>query len=66
METWHQQVQHETAAAAQLSLKRLFFVYEEELEQVEVFKYLGRLLSHDDIYTQTMRTNLAKARRCWA
>jgi hypothetical protein len=38
----------------------------EELQRVEVFKYLGRLLLHDDNDTQAMRANLAKARRCWA
>jgi hypothetical protein len=40
-ERWHQQVQHETAAAARLSLETRFFAYGEELERVEVFKYLG-------------------------
>ncbi len=59
-------MQHETAAAARLSLEMRFFVYGEELEQVKVFKYLGQLLSYDDNDTQATRVNLAKACRCWA
>jgi hypothetical protein len=65
-ERWCQRVQHETAATARLSLKTRFFVYGEELQHVKVFKYLGRLLLHDDNDTQAMRANLAKACRCWA
>jgi hypothetical protein len=65
-ERWCQQVQHETTVTAQLSLKMRFFAYGEELQWVEVFKYLGRLLLYDDNDTQAMRANLAKARRCWA
>ncbi len=40
-ERWRQQVQHETGAAARLSLETRFFAYGEELERVKVFKYLG-------------------------
>ncbi len=47
-ERWRQQVQHETAVAARLSLETRFFEYGEELEWGEVFKYLGQLLSYDD------------------
>jgi hypothetical protein len=66
-ERWRQQVQHETTAAAWLSLEMQFFAYGEELlEWVIVFTYLGRLLSYDDNDIQAMRGNLAKARRCWA
>jgi hypothetical protein len=65
-ERWPQQVQHETTAATRLSLETWFFAYGEELEQVKVFKYLGRLLIYIDNDTQAMRGNLAKARRCWA
>jgi hypothetical protein len=64
-ERWHQRVQHETATIARLSLEIWFFAYGEELQHVEVFKYLGQLLLHDDNDTQAMRANLAKARRCW-
>jgi hypothetical protein len=64
-ESWRQRVQHETAATARLSLETRFFAYGEQLQWVEVFKYLSRLLLHDDNDTQAMRANLAKARRCW-
>ncbi len=40
--------------------------YREELERVEVFKYLGRLIAYDDANKQAMRLNLRKARGCWA
>jgi hypothetical protein len=40
--------------------------YWEELEKVEVFKYLRRLIAYDDADTQAMRSNLRKARGCWA
>ena len=33
---------------------------------MEVFRYLGRLISYDDADTQAMRSNLRKARGCWA
>ena len=36
------------------------------LEQVEVFKYMGRLLAFDDTDVQAMRGNLSKAWKCWA
>jgi hypothetical protein len=35
--------------------------YGEELERVEVFKYLGRLIVYDDADTQAMRLKLRKA-----
>ncbi len=40
--------------------------HREELERVEVFKYLGRLISSDDANNQTMQSNLRKARGCRA
>ena len=33
---------------------------------MEVFKYLGRLIACDDADNQAMRSNLRKARGCWA
>ena len=43
-----------------------FYAYGEELEQVEVFKYLGRLIGFDDDDTQAVGGNPVKARRFWA
>ena len=40
--------------------------YGEELEQVEVFKYLGRLILYDDNDVQAMRNKLMKAQKCWS
>ena len=39
------------------------YEYGEELERVEVFKYLGRLIAFNDDDTRAVRGNLAKARR---
>ena len=36
-------MQHEAAVAAGRALQARFTIYNEELERVEVFKYLGRL-----------------------
>jgi hypothetical protein len=58
--------QHAAARDSQLALKTQFTAYGKELEQVLVFKYMGRLLACDDNDTQAMRGNLAKARKCWA
>ncbi len=58
-------MQHEIAATAQQSLQPLFLAYGEELERVEVFKYLGWLLAYDDNNTQAIQANLAKARKAW-
>jgi hypothetical protein len=44
----------------------LFTAYREELERVEVFKYLGWLISYNDTNNQAMRSNLQKACVCWA
>jgi hypothetical protein len=40
--------------------------YREELEQVEVFKYLCQLIAYNDANNQAMRKNLRKAHGCWA
>ena len=37
-----------------------------QLDQVDVFNYLGKLLACDDNDNQAMRSNLKKAWRCWA
>jgi hypothetical protein len=41
-------------------------VHGDVLEHVEVFRYLGRLLSQDDNDIQAVRSQLCKARRTWA
>ena len=48
-----------------ISLSQVFTAYGEELERVEVFKYLGRLLAFDDNDMQTVHSNLSKARKSW-
>jgi hypothetical protein len=53
--------QHAAARDSQLALETQFTAYGKELEQVLVFKYLGRLLACNDNDTQAMRGNLAKA-----
>jgi hypothetical protein len=63
---WERKCQHEAAAWSKRPLEHTLSVNGEELERVEVFKYLGRLISHDDADTQAMRSNLRKAHGCWA
>ena len=63
---FERRMQHEAAARSQDALQQDFFCGGDDLERVEVFKYLGRMLAYDDNDTQAMRANLKKARRCWA
>jgi hypothetical protein len=58
-------VQHAAAERAHLALCQTFTAYSEELERVEVFKYLGRLLAYNDNDTEALRGNLKKARSIW-
>lgn len=51
---------------AALSLRRQFTADGDALERVEVFLYLGRLLSQDDSDAQVVRANLVKAHGIWA
>ncbi len=44
----------------------MFSANREELERVEIFKFLGWLISHDDTDNQAMWSNLRKAHGCWA
>ena len=63
---WERKRQHAAAVRSQEALKQSFTAYGEELERVEVFKYLGRLIAYDDADNQAMRLNLRKAWGCWA
>jgi hypothetical protein len=62
---WERKCQHEAAVRSKRTLDHMFSVNGEELERVEVFKYLGRRISHDDADNQAMWSNLRKARGCW-
>ena len=63
---WERKCQHSAAVHSQQALQQVFTCNEEPLERVEVFKYLGRLIACDDADNQAMRSNLRKARGCWA
>jgi hypothetical protein len=58
--------QREMALASALALRQQFLVRGDILEQVEVFKYLGRLLSQDDDDIQAIRAQMRKACATWA
>jgi hypothetical protein len=51
---------------SQQALECTFHANGEDLERVEVFKYLGWPISFGDANNQAMRSNLKKARGCWA
>ncbi len=59
-------VQREVTEAVWIALVRSFMAYGEDLERVEVFKYLGRLLAYNNINSQAMWSNLKKAHKSWA
>jgi hypothetical protein len=61
---WKQQ--RETAVALALALRQQFLVRGNILERVEVFKYLGCLMSQDDDDIQAIRAQIWKARSTWA
>ena len=58
--------QREAATEAVEALGVTFTAYGDELERVEVFKYLGRLMAMDDNDRQAVRSNMRKARKVWA
>ena len=57
---------HTAALAASKAQDVRFTAYGDELEMVEAFKYLGRLITFDDKDAQALRSNLGKARKVWA
>ncbi len=52
---WERKRQHAAAVRSQEALEHSFTAYGEELERVEVFKYLERLIAYDDADNQAMR-----------
>ena len=44
--------QHAVAERAHLALRQMFTAYDKELERVEIFKYLGRLLAYGNNETR--------------
>jgi hypothetical protein len=60
------QLQRESAISSAFALRREFNVDGTVMEQVEVFKYLGRLLAQDDDDAQAIRQQLWRARGVWA
>jgi hypothetical protein len=58
--------QRDMAVQSALALRQQFTVHGDVLERVEVFRYLGRLLSQDDDDIQAVRSQLCKARGTWA
>jgi hypothetical protein len=58
--------QRDMAVRSALALRQQFMVYGDVLERVEVFRYLGRLLSQDDDDIQAVRSQLRKAHGTWA
>jgi hypothetical protein len=61
-----QKQQQEAAVTLALALHQQFSVAGEVLKWVEVFKYLGRLLIHNNDNIQAICTQLPKARATWA
>ena len=59
-------VQHKVAVTLALALRCTFTVHGDLLEQVEGFKYLGRLLAQDNDDVQAVRQQIRKARGTWA
>ncbi len=57
--------QHAAAVTSQKALDQRFCLNRRELEQVEDFRYLGRLVSFDDNDARAVNANLRKARKCW-
>ena len=54
------------AVRSTLALRQQFTVHGGMLEQVDVFRYLGRLLVQDDDNIQAIHTQLRKAQGTWA
>ena len=62
LESGTRKAQYAAAVKNARALEVEFTAYSESLEQVDVLKYLGRLLAMDDNDMQAVRHNLRKAR----
>jgi hypothetical protein len=58
--------QQEAAVTAALALRQQFRIHGDVLEQVKVYKYLGRMMAQDDDDAQAICAQLRKARATWA
>ena len=61
-----QRRQREATVTSALALRQDFSIHGDVLEQVEVFKYLGRLLAQDNNDIRAICAQLKKARGTWA
>jgi hypothetical protein len=61
-----QRHQRDMAVRSALALHEQFYVHDQVLERVEVFKYLGRLLAQDDNDVQAVCAQICKACATWA
>ena len=59
-------LQRKAASDSAVAKNRKSYAYEKELERVEFFKYLRRLIAFDDDDTQAVHGNLKKALLVWA
>ena len=59
-------VQKKAAMNAARAQEETFCAYGVELDQVDVFKYMVKLLASNGNDSQAMRSNLKKAQRCWS
>jgi hypothetical protein len=60
-----QQTQRDSAVMATLAMHKLFHVDRELLENVDLFQYLGRILSQDNDDILAVRNQIKKARGIW-
>jgi hypothetical protein len=60
------QRQRETVVTAALALRQQYTIHGDVLEQVEIYKYLGRMMAQDNNNAQAIPVQLRKARATWA
>ena len=54
-------MQHKATADTACTMEQKLTAYREELERMDVFKYLGRLVVYNDNDAQAVRANLKNA-----